>query len=292
MTSTLLNLVPGLLIGLGFTALLAALLPVRPQLADALARIGTTDLQETRYEDRRQRIGSWAHKHIPDIAGVTASARDLDLLGVGAADFYWRKTYLAAAGLVLPSLVGLATAALGLMPVYLPAVLGLPLAILFWILPDIETRQKAKQAREQFARAVGTYFELVASERLRGAPAGHSLSSAAEVAETWIFRRIRQEIRRGRYAGIQPWNAVANLSEDIGVPELKDIARIVQLSGEAGAEIYEPLRNRGRSLRLQMLTDEHAKANKASEQMTAPITLLALVFAGLIITPLMMNTIG
>lgn len=286
-------LLPGLLLGLGITLIIAALVPTRPQLADTLHRLTSTELDHASQPlDQRQRIGAWFYQHVPALPGLTTSTRDLDLLGIAHADFYWKKTLLAGFGLIFPSIIGLIGTISGAFSFAVPALLGIPLALIFWLLPDLEAQKKAKAARSDFARAVGTYFELVASERLRGASAGRSLESAAEVADTWIFHRIRQEITRGKLAGIHPWHAVASLSEDIGVPELKDIARIVELSGKEGAEIYEPLRNRGRSLRLQILEDEHAQANKASESMTVPMTLLAAAFFGLFVTPLMFSSFG
>ena len=47
--------------------------------------------------------------------------------------------------------------------------------------------------------------------------------------------------------------------------------------------------DRGKSLRVQLLNNEHAKANEASEQMVIPIVGSALVFIGIILTPLVMN---
>jgi len=53
--------------------------------------------------------------------------------------------------------------------------------------------------------------------------------------------------------------------------------------------VYETLRARGKSLRVQLLNNEHTHANEASERMTIPMTMLAMVFVGIILTPLVMN---
>jgi hypothetical protein len=81
-----------------------------------------------------------------------------------------------------------------------------------------------------------------------------------------------------------PWNALRELSEEIGVKELRDLADIMQLSGEEDAAVYESLRARGKSLRSQMVTDEHQEGNKQTERMTVPMTLLGAVFMAILIT--------
>ena len=71
--------------------------------------------------------------------------------------------------------------------------------------------------------------------------------------------------------------------------ELDDVAKIVRLSGEEGASVYETLRARGKSLRVELLNKEHTRAKEASERMTLPMTSLAIVFVGIILTPLLLN---
>ena len=61
----------------------------------------------------------------------------------------------------------------------------------------------------------------------------------------------------------------------------------MRLACEEGAQVYEALRARGRSLRTAMLTREQARANAVSERMVMPVALLALCFALMIATPAM-----
>ena len=71
------------------------------------------------------------------------------------------------------------------------------------------------------------------------------------------------------------------------MPELGDLSDIMRLAGQEGAQVYEALRARGRSLRTAMLTREQARANAASERMVLPVAMLALCFALLVATPAM-----
>lgn len=286
----LLFLIPGAIVGLGLAVALAGLLPQRPALSAALERLGTTTpALQTTGQSMEIRVGTWVHRQLPDVRYFTVPTKDLALIGTPVTKYLYDKALLALVGLLAPLLFGFAMQAVGLIPFWLPGILGIPLAIALWFAPDQELKTKARDAREEFARSVAVYLELVAAERRRGAPAGRALSSATEVGSTWVFARLRQELNRASYAGVAPWDALTSFSEEIGVPELADVGRIVRLAGEEGASTYETLRARGKSLRVQLLNNEHTKANEASERMSIPIVGSALVFVGIILTPLIMN---
>ena len=287
----LLYLVPGLILGLAFTMVIAGVLPQRPALSSALERLGsTTPAQQTTEQTMEVRVGSWVHRQLPsDIRFLTIPTKDLALVGTPVTKYLYEKALLAALGLIAPLLFGLAMQAIGVLPFWLPGIVGIPAAIALWFAPDQELKNKARDAREEFSRSIAVYLELVAAERRRGAPAGRALTSAAEVGSTWVFARLRQELNRANYAGVAPWDALTTFSEEIGVPELADVGKIVRLAGEEGASTYETLRARGKSLRVQLLNNEHTKANEASERMVIPIVGSALVFVGIILTPLVMN---
>jgi hypothetical protein len=287
----LLFLIPGIIIGLGLTMVIAGLIPQRPALSAALDRLCTaTPPQQTDSQTLQDRIGTWIYRRLPtDVRFVTIPTKDLALIGMPVTKYLYEKTLLATVGLVAPILFGFALQAMGATPFWLPGVFGIPVAIALWFAPDQEIKSKARDAREEFARSIAVYLELVAAERRRGAPAGRALTSAAEVGATWVFGRIRQELNRANYAGVAPWEALTTFSDEIGVPELADVGKIVRLAGEEGASTYETLRARGKSLRVQLLNNEHTKANEASEQMVTPIVGSALVFIGIILTPLVLN---
>lgn len=289
----LLALIPGVAAGLGVAFIVSGLLPSQPRLASALERLGTTTpAQPTQATNLESRVGSFVQRRLPDLPGFVIPTRDLALVNVSVHKYLYDKAGLAVLGLVSPSLLGLFLQMAGILPFYLPGILGIPLAVGLWFLPDLDLRNRAAATREEFARSIAVYLELVAAEKRRGAPPGHALLSAAEIGKSWVFARIRQELVRARYAGTPPWDALSAFSLEIGVPELDDVAKIIRLSGEEGASVYETLRARGKSLRVELLNNEHTRANEASERMTLPMTMLALVFVGIILTPLMMNLLA
>lgn len=290
-----LALIPGIIAGTGLALVIAELMPRQPKLAAAIARLGTTTSAPAQAQvDLESRVGTWVHGRMPDLPGFTIPTKDLALVGQPVNEFLFLKTRNALLLLILPAIIGVLAQAVGFGAIAVPALLvGIPLAAVGWTGPDRDLKKKASEAREEFARAVAVYLELVAAERKRGAPAAHALETAAAVGRSWVFVRIREELRRARFAGIPPWEALNSFSEEISVPELADVAKIIRLSGESGAAVYETLRQRGRSLRVQLLNAEQTHANEVSEKMTSlPIAALAIVFCGIILTPLLLTLVS
>lgn len=284
---------PGILVALAVVSIVAAFLPRRPALSAALERLGTSAAPAAPTNAPWDvRLGQWVHAHLPDVPWLATPTKDLRIIGVAPAKFARDKALLALVGIMAPSLFGIVMGLLGYLPTAVPVALGVPLAIALWFAPDRDVRKRAQVARAEFATSVAVYLELVAAERKRGAPAAQALTTTANIGTTWVFQRIREELTRARLSGIAPWTALDALAEEIGVPELTDVAKIIRLSGEEGASVAESLRGRGRALRAQLLADEHSKANQASERMSVPLTFLAFVFVGIVLTPLVINLLG
>ncbi len=155
--------------------------------------------------------------------------------------------------------------------------------------PNYNAVDDAKRARVEFLRALGAYIELVALERRSGASGHQALAVAADVGDSWVFTRIATELRRARYASRAPWESLHDLSDELGVPELDDLADIMQQSSQDGAQIYTSLRARANGLRSAMLSAEIGKANAASERMYIPASLLGVVFMAILITPALLR---
>src|SRR5674476_1662333 len=74
------------------------------------------------------------------------------------------------------------------------------------------------------------YRARASSSRIRlnthESPISAALASAAEIGDSWVFSRIREELARARYNGQPPWDALNELSDTLGLPELADVAHI------------------------------------------------------------------
>jgi Flp pilus assembly protein TadB len=285
-----LAILSGGLIGLGLTLIVARLLPVEPDLADALERVSSTRARTTAQaaaaQTSKERLGLWGLRVLPPGLWVRTPTRELALLRISVAQFYGEKLTFAGLGLLIPPSLTLLFNSLGLgIPVQIPAVASIGLAAVMFFLPNYNALDDARKARLEFARALGAYIDLVALERNNGIGVRQAMEAAAEVGDSWVFTRLSEELTRSRWSGLPPWDALHTLAEELGLPELDDFADIMRLSGEEGASVYATLRARSASMRTAMLNDEIAQANAVGERMTIPGSLLGVIFMALLVAP-------
>ncbi|HYY09591.1 MAG TPA: type II secretion system F family protein [Kineosporiaceae bacterium] len=281
-------LIVGGLAGAGLTLVVAQLVPAPPDLGAALTRLSRQQVVPTQLTggSLQDRVGRAVLARGGSLPGFRPPVRELAILRIQPHQWLGEKVLLAVIGLAFPPLLAALADTFGVaLPWVVPGLASLVLAALFFLLPSLTLRERANKAREDFGRAVGAYIELVALERLAGAGTSQALEQAAQVGQSWVFERIREELLRSRLSGTTPWGSLYGLAEELGVPELGDLADIMRLAGEEGAQVYEALRARGRSLRTAMLTREQGRANAASERMVLPVAMLALCFVLMIGTP-------
>ena len=193
---------------------------------------------------------------------------------------------MALMGLVIPPLLAFFFAQIGLgLPVAIPAVASLPMAVLMFFLPNYNAVDDARKARIEFTRALGAYIDLVALERTNGSGVRQAMEAAAQVGDSWVFTRLAEELTRSRWSGQPPWDALRALAEELGLPELDDFADIMRLSGEEGTSVYTTLRARSAAMRTAMLNDEISEANAVGVRMSIPESLLGVIFLAFIVTP-------
>ncbi|GAB2717400.1 hypothetical protein [Kitasatospora kifunensis] len=286
-----LGVIGGALAGAGLALLVRALVRPQPHLALTLDRINNprTDQQELTQDER---VGAWLVTRLQGLPGVSIPRSNLALVGQSAGKFILTKVALAFMGLLLPAMVGAFWSLLGL-PVLLPipVLVSLLLAAGLWFVPDLALRDQAKRARQEFAHAVAAYLELVALERAGDAGPAEALEKAAAVAEGWCFLRLQQALARARVDKVAPWEGLTALAADIDLPVLADCADIMRLSANDGAAVYTTLRSRAKSMRVELMAGEKEEANKASEAMTAPGALMAVLVMALIAFPSLIRMI-
>jgi hypothetical protein len=282
-----LALVSGAIGGLGIWLVVRHLAPAHVDLASALDNLTPRVVIETEPTNWSGRIGTAALRAVP---GLSIPREDLAITLTPADRWLGEKVLLGLLGLSVPALV---TGLLGLagmaLPIVIPVGASLGLAAVFFLAPDIGLRQRAGQARAEFSRAVAVYVELVALERRASSGTVQALESAATVANTWVFRRIREQLLRARLDGVAPWTALADLAHEVRVPELADFAGTMRLAGEESAQVYHTLRSQARSLRHGMLSAEQARANAASDSMSVPAAASGMVFLALLMAPALMR---
>ena len=292
MTALQLVLLCGAVVGVGVAGAVYALIPAQPDLGDVLTRLspparrGSGGVDPHAAPSREERWGIWAERTLPARLLGAPPARDLAVLRRTPAQFYGRKVTYGLLGLVLPSLLTGFFALIGIrLPAAVPVGGTLVLAALLFMAPSRDVAEEAKKAREDCVRALTAYIELCALERNNGAGSAVALASAAQVGDSWVFVRIREELARARYNGQPAWDALKELSDTLGLPELADVADIMRMAGDENSEVYRSLRARSGSMRSALLSEELARANVVEERMWLPGSFLGLVFLGLLMAP-------
>ncbi|GAA3076739.1 type II secretion system F family protein [Streptomyces glomeratus] len=277
------NLLPVVLtggtLGAGLALLMRELLQPQPALGPALKRSSPATLTMPEPElDREEVWGRWLLARLERLPGVRVPTTNLALLGQGPGQFMLKKAALAALGLLCPVIATIPWIIAGVgLPFYVPAGVGLLVAVLLFITPDLAVRDQAKRAREEFAHALSAYLDLVALKRAADAGPAEALEKAAEVGEGWPFVYLQGALRRARLEKIPPYQALTELAHDYDLPVLDDVADIMRGSATDGAAVYKALRARTAALNAELLADQAAEANTASEKMTAPGALLAVL---------------
>jgi len=276
---------------LGVVLLVSHLLPAEPELADALQRLEpgrrpAVTVSAAGPGGSRDSVGVWAIRALPAAVWWRTPVRELALLRIPIARFYGEKVLFAVVGLAVPPLLTVFFNQLGLgVPFTIPAVGSVGLAVVMFFLPDYNAVDDARKARLEFKRALGAYIDMVALERNSGAGVRQAMEAPAEIADSWVFVRLREELSRSRWSGVPPWDALHELATEFGLPELDDFADIMRLSGEEGTRVYSTLRARSAAMRTTMLNAEVAEANATGERMSIPGSLLGVIFLALLVTP-------
>ena len=274
-------------------------MPAEPDLRDALDRLSPNHSRRapataaTAAADTTERLGLWGIKTLPAGMWARTPTRELAILRKPLSRFYGEKILYALLGLVIPPLLTVLfnTFDAGL-PLFVPVFASIALAAVMFLLPDYNARDDARRARAEFSRALGAYIDLVALERHNGAGPRQAMEAAAAIGDSWVFTRLSEELARTRWSGLTPWEALRSLADELGLPELDDLADIMRLSGEEGAQVYASLRARSAAMRTAMLNTEKARANEVAERMTIPMSLLGVIFLAILVTPALLRVIG
>jgi len=166
------------------------------------------------------------------------------------------------------------------------------LGVVFFLLPDLEVKQKADQRRKDFRHAVGAFLDLVSMNLAGGRGVPEALMAASEMGGGWSMSRIRDALANARITGQTPWQALGGLAEEVRVDELRDLATALSLVADDGAKVRESLTARAASLRRRQLTDLEGQAGERSQSMLVAQMLLVagfLVFLAYPVIPVLLG---
>lgn len=291
MNGLLLVIVTGCLLGGGLWALTGVLVPAHPRLEDALDLLDGSPPPPAEPSGRGvDRLGGWvrarSRRPVP-----SETLRRLRMAGRSLDRHYAHKLIAALGGLVLPALFGTVLALLTGSGFELPAAVGLVLALVGFILPDIALRRSDAAVTEDATEALLTYFDLVTLERLANQSGSQALRAAAAVSDVTVFASVRDALERARLEQRTPYAELRRLAAELELPALADIADVMALD-EAGAALSGALRARVKELRDAHLTRAKISAAAVSERMAFFMVVPSLVFGLFFLVPPILRLIG
>ena len=279
----------GAMVGGGITLLVWWLQPAQPDLAHVLARLAPGRApapvdDTTGPQGLRDRLGMWAMAQLPGSWWRAVPEKDLQLLGMPLRAYYGEKVSAVLVVLVgIPLVGGLYSARVGL-PWAVPALATLMIAAVAWLLPDRRIARTAAKARTEFRRALSAYIDLIALGRAAGGiGTRQAMETSAGLGRSWPFERISQVVVRSRYSGVPPWDALADMATQQGLPDLDDLADTLRLAGEEGAQVFTTLRARSSALRNAITTTDRAEINAKSDSLMLPTLVMVAAFIGVVV---------
>jgi tight adherence protein C len=288
--------VAGAIAGAGLFFLVIALIPRKVRLSKRLAAFDAQRSAELlpRYADSisggnvvNRRLGGAIAAFCAEQGWEFPSMRaTLALADTTLESFLATKVLLGLFGFLLGPVLLVAGEAAGLhLPFALPVWFGLLLGAMFFLLPDLEIKQKAEQRRKDFRHAVGAFLDLVSMNLAGGRGVPEALMSASEMGGGWSMARIRDALANARITGQTPWQALAGLADEVNVDELRDLAASLSLVADDGAKVRESLTARAASLRRRQLTDAAGQAGERSQSMLVAQMLLVMGFLVFLVFP-------
>ncbi|MFC5786097.1 hypothetical protein [Streptomyces aureus] len=205
---------------------------------------------------------------------LTVPRADLDLLGKSVAHHVGTKVIgaLLAFAMVPLACSLLALAGVGI-PWAPPVLVGLLFGAYIWLSADVDVRRKAAAARLEVLYAIASFLERAQLERGANVGLEAAVQRTAEVGDHWILTRISAALKRAEMAGVEQWDALKQLGDQLNIPELSAPAESFALAG-SGASIQKTLATQASLLRQRLLTSRLSAANGASERLVVPGTLV------------------
>ncbi|WP_261570141.1 type II secretion system F family protein [Frankia gtarii] len=274
-------------IGVGLWSLAVWAFPPRPSLEEVLARLDPVPSTPVAAAMVSAEQDGWAARAGRPFVGLLrvsglpteALSRDLAVLGRSTEAHLAEKATAGLAGLLFPSVVGVAFAAGGRpFPWAVPAVMAILLGVVGFLLPDITVRAEAERSRVAFRHALSAYLSLIQVLLAGGAGVESALTDAAGIGHGWPFLALRRALRTARETRVSPWEALGGLGGELQISELTELADAVALAGTEGARVRQSLDAKAATLRVRQAQNAEADAEAATERMSIPGVLIAVGF--------------
>ena len=277
----------GIGLGLGIWALVVWAIPPRPSLRAVLARAANTASPTPLLVAGR---AGWTNRLGAPLLAVGLPGerirRDLAAIGRPVGAHLTEKATLAIVGLLVPVLLhGLLIVSGASAGFDFPVIAAIVLAGVGFLWPDLRVRAAAARLRTGFRHALSSYLDLVWITLAGGAGVDSALHDSAAIGQGWAFAQIQRALGAARLTRSTPWARLHQLSEELGVTELAELAASVSLAGTEGAKVRASLAAKAAALRAHQLSNAEAEAQSATERMSLPVMVLLLGFLTFITYP-------
>ncbi len=298
-------LLAGAIAGLGVFLLIRALFPARAGLAARLSAMdavrqgnGVSRVSLITTDDRdsalRKAVGEAAARFYAARGWELRSIRaDLALLGKSFEGFLATKCLLGASGLLAAPILAAWIPLMGWdFQLSVPLWSALLIALLFFMLPDLQIKRDAAERRRDFRHAVGAFLDLVAMNLAGGRGVPEALMMASSLGDGWAMVRIRDALASARIIGVTPWQALGQLGEEVDVDELRDLSSALGLVADDGAKVRQSLAARAETMRRRELAEVEGQAGERSQSMLVAQLLLCAGFLLFLAFPAAMKMLG
>ncbi len=278
----------GMGVAAGLVLAFLALSPARPSLEAELARLARSapapaapPASRDRYARLRRSLGSALAEPL-GAAGLVPAGLDADLQILEQDRADWAaQVGVATAGLGATVVVLLALFAVVVgfvVPIFLVLATLVVVAGLSWLVPTVSARAAARGRRDHFRAVLATWLELVTLSQAAGTGLEGAMDAACSLADDWALRRLGRALANARHLGLAPWEGLRQLGAELGVDELGQIAAMLTLAGSDGARVRASLAAGAASLRGRQLATTEAEANRVSERLFLPATVIMIAF--------------
>jgi tight adherence protein C len=272
--------------GSGLLLLASGLFPARPPLALALERLHRPGLRmpDSEVAVPRRSVStrllgrSWTASALGRRLTEGATA-DLRVVGLTAEEHLAHRVTVAVVGVLWAPIVALVLATAGPpAPPILSLWMSVVLAPAGFFVPVVELRARAARRRRSFRHALSSFLDVLSIALAGGKGLEGALDEAAGTGDGWAFRELRAALADARLLRQPPWVGLARLGNELGLPELGELAASAALAGTEGARVKASVAAKAKALRVRVLADVETAAQSASERMSLPIVLLLLGF--------------
>lgn len=274
--TVLLATIAGAATGAGLWAVLAS--TRKPSLEELLPRPGEEHPAQRQHQGWQEQATQVSGILLGHLGLPSARCRQDLAVCDRDVDSYLREKMLAALGgaAAFACVVGASIpAASGLSPT-IAALLALCALALSLVTPDLVLRHRAERRRAELRTVTSAVADLVGVALAGGAGASGALTAATRQGTGPAFTQVRQALHEAHLRTRPPWDALSDLAQRTGVPELDELAASIRLAGTDGARVRASVTAKAKSLRTHQLAALEAEAGAATERMSLPVLLLVL----------------